>query len=274
GGTMAGLGRWPLITQRRDRMTMHDLSHRDRKGFGFWWTMLVGIVLVIFGLPIAAGGVWLIALGGSWYYLPAGIGLLVTAYFLFRRDLMALWVYLVTYIGTLIWALWEAGFNGWAQVPRLVAPTVVLVLVLSTLPVLRGSLRRAGTGMAAAMVTLAGALGAITVSQYSVEPSLAQEETAPAEPAAPAEVPPGAAPAEDAAPPSAPDPLAPGTGVPAPEQSQATTGETGVAPTTTAGPIDFAMPEAGADWPAYGGTHHATRYSPLEQITRENVGQL
>ncbi|OAM78226.1 glucose dehydrogenase [Devosia elaeis] len=244
-------------------MTMHDLSHRDHKGFGFWWTMLVGIVLVIFGLPIAAGGVWLIALGGSWYYLPAGIGLLVTAYFLFRRDLIALWIYLVTYIGTLIWALWEAGFNGWAQVPRLVAPTVVLVLVLSTLPVLRGSLRRAGTGMAAAMVTLAGALGAITVSQYSVEPSLAQEETAPAEPAAPAGVPP-----------SAPEPLAPGTGVPAPEQSQATTGETGVAPTTTAEPIDFAMPEAGADWPAYGGTHHATRYSPLEQITRENVGQL
>src|SRR5690606_23909644 len=32
--------------------------------------------------------------------------------------------------------------------------------------------------------------------------------------------------------------------------------------------------ETGADWPAYGGTHHATRYSPLDQITRDNVGQL
>jgi quinoprotein glucose dehydrogenase len=167
-------------------MATHDLSHRDRKGIGFWWTMLVGIVLVIFGLPIAAGGVWLIALGGSWYYLPAGIGLLLTAYFLFRRDMTAIWVYLITYVATLIWALWEAGFNGWAQVPRLVAPTVVLLLVLSTIPMLRGSIRRYGTGMAAAAVTLAGAFGAINVAQYGVEPSYAQEEAVPEAPEAPA----------------------------------------------------------------------------------------
>ncbi|HZY68495.1 MAG TPA: pyrroloquinoline quinone-dependent dehydrogenase, partial [Devosia sp.] len=32
--------------------------------------------------------------------------------------------------------------------------------------------------------------------------------------------------------------------------------------------------ETGADWPAYGGTYAADRYSPLSQITRENVAQL
>ncbi|MBE7734572.1 hypothetical protein [Devosia faecipullorum] len=42
--------------------------------------MLIGVVLVLFGLPIAAAGSWLIALGGSRYYLPAGIGRLLTAY--------------------------------------------------------------------------------------------------------------------------------------------------------------------------------------------------
>jgi quinoprotein glucose dehydrogenase len=70
----------------------------QKKGASFWWTMLVAAVLVIFGLPIAAGGAWLIALGGSWYYLPAGLGLLATAYFLFRRDAMAVWVYLTTFV--------------------------------------------------------------------------------------------------------------------------------------------------------------------------------
>src|SRR5215217_1187567 len=115
---------------------------RNHKGFGFWWAMFVGVVLLVFGLPIAAGGAWLITLGGSWYYLFAGLGLLVTAYFLFRRELLAFWVYLLTYLGTLAWALWEAGFDGWAQVPRLVAPTVILILMLLTLPVLRGSVRR------------------------------------------------------------------------------------------------------------------------------------
>lgn len=259
-------------------MTAHVSPQPSRRGLGFWWTMLIGVVLVLFGLPIAAGGVWLIALGGSWYYLPAGIGLLATAYFLFRRDMMAVWVYLLTYIGTVIWALWEAGFNGWAQVPRLIAPTVVLLLVLSTIPMLRGTIRRYSTGMAAAAVTLVGAFGAISVAEYGVEPSYAQEEVlpeAPAEPVLPDETPVApAAPAEAAPAAPAPDPVAPGGVVPSPEASQATIEETGGEPATIAEPINFAMPQAGADWPAYGGTHHATRYSPLSQITRDNVADL
>jgi len=277
---MAALRRWGFVTSLEGLMSAQVSTHAERKGFGFWWTMLVAAILFLFGLPIAAGGAWLIALGGSWYYLLAGIGLLATSYRLFRRDRNALWAYLLTYVGTVIWALWEAGFNGWAQVPRLIAPTVVLVLVLTTLPMLRGQFRRFGTGMAAAMVTMAGAMGAIGVANSGVEPSFAQEQLAPAEEPAPAN--PAIAPAppepEQTPPaeetPDAPAPLAPGTGVPTPEDSQATTGETGVEPEIVPEPINFAMPETGADWPAYGGTHHATRYSPLGQITRENVGEL
>lgn len=36
----------------------------------------------------------------------------------------------------------------------------------------------------------------------------------------------------------------------------------------------IAEPEAGGDWPAYGGTYGARRYSTLSQITPANVGQL
>ena len=34
------------------------------------------------------------------------------------------------------------------------------------------------------------------------------------------------------------------------------------------------QPEIGADWPFWGGDAQATRYSPLDQITRDNVDKL
>src|SRR5690606_34878395 len=37
---------------------------------------------------------------------------------------------------------------------------------------------------------------------------------------------------------------------------------------------DPALMQAGADWPAYGGTYSARRYSPLAQITPANAGKL
>ena len=104
-------------------------------------TTILAVVLLVFGLALLGGGIWLISLGGSWYYAPAGLGLCATAVYLFRPSIMALWVYLVTYGATLVWALWEKGFDGWAQVPRLVAPTVVLLLVFATIPVLRAGSR-------------------------------------------------------------------------------------------------------------------------------------
>lgn len=36
---------------------------------------LVGIVLLLLGLALGAGGIYLITLGGSWFYLPAGLRL-------------------------------------------------------------------------------------------------------------------------------------------------------------------------------------------------------
>lgn len=199
---------------------------------GQWWPILLGIILVLFGLPIAAGGLWLMTLGGSWYYFPAGLGLLVTAYFLFRREVAAVWIYLATFLATLVWALWEAGFDGWAQVPRLLAPTIVLFLVLTTLPMLRGPRPRPRTGVAAAMAAMLGGLGLFAFSDGGVARLSAQE----AEPAAPGVV----------------------EGSPSAAEPEAR----------------YANLETGVDWPAYGGTHRALRYSPLDQITPENVGQL
>lgn len=98
--------------------------------------IVLAIVLAVFGLALLVGGVWLIALGGSWYYALAGAGLLVTAWLLAQQRRAALPLYVVIWIATIIWAFWEVGLDVWAQVPRLVAPTVVLVLILLVLPAL------------------------------------------------------------------------------------------------------------------------------------------
>ncbi|SKA20875.1 glucose dehydrogenase [Consotaella salsifontis] len=113
-----------------------DLHGRPR-GAGYVSVVILALILLVFGLPILGGGLYLIVLGGSWYYAPAGLGLVLTAVFLIRRSMTAVWIYLVTYAGTVIWAFWEVGTDWWAQVPRLVAPSVVLILVLLTIPLLR-----------------------------------------------------------------------------------------------------------------------------------------
>ncbi|WAP68222.1 hypothetical protein [Jiella pelagia] len=122
---------------------MTDTAGSKGRSWGYWAVVVLAVVIVLFGLPIFGGGAYLIWLGGSWYYFIAGIGLLATAWFLVKASMLAVWVYLATWVFTLIWALWEKGFDGWAQVPRLVAPTVILVLVLAAIPVLR---RRRGWG--------------------------------------------------------------------------------------------------------------------------------
>ncbi|MDP2084911.1 MAG: PQQ-binding-like beta-propeller repeat protein [Gemmobacter sp.] len=245
---------------------------------GRWWRYFVALLLVIVGVPLAAGGAYLIFLGGSWYYLPAGLGLVLTAWYLFRGDMAAVWIYLITFVATVIWALWEAGLNGWAQVPRLVAPTVVLVLVLTTIPTIPR--RRHIAGVTAMMGALAfgGGLLALLPGQF-VAPVLAQ--LAPGTPAPPAETPPAEAPPAETppaeSPPAAPAPAAPADPPAAPPSADPAPPQV---PLPVQGGQEAAAPEipphvdAGADWRAYGGTHFARRYSTLDQITPQNVGQL
>ncbi len=77
-----------------------------------------GWLLLFFGVTLAAGGAWLGFLGGSWAYLAIGSGLLVTGTLLIARRSAALGVYAALLAGTLVWALWEAGPDRWALIPR------------------------------------------------------------------------------------------------------------------------------------------------------------
>ena len=100
----------------------------------------IGGFLALIGVIFTAGGLYLAALGGSPYYFLAGLGLLATAIFLFRRDTRAVRIYALVLVGTTAWAIGEVGFAGWPLVPRLVGPFLLGILLLPWL------LRRGGSG--------------------------------------------------------------------------------------------------------------------------------
>jgi quinate dehydrogenase (quinone) len=85
--------------------------------------------LLVIGLVLAAGGVRLATLGGSLYYVIAGIALIAAAVLLWRGERAGAYIYGLLTLGTLVWALVESGFDGWALAPR-VLPFLVLGLLL------------------------------------------------------------------------------------------------------------------------------------------------
>jgi quinoprotein glucose dehydrogenase len=85
---------------------------------------LVGLWLLVFGGE-------LLSLGGSAYYVIAGVAMLLTTVLLFRRNPLALWVYAALLVGTLIWAIAEVGFDFWQLAPRgdVLVPIGILLLL-------------------------------------------------------------------------------------------------------------------------------------------------
>ena len=193
-------------------------SSNPERGLGAVVVRIFAVLVALLGVPLVIGGVYLISLGGSFYYLVAGLGLVASGVAMARLKPVGAWIYITVFLLTVLWALWEVGLNGWALVPRIVAPAVLLVGVILSLPVLvgRGGGRLALIGGG---VFALSALGLGAVVGQANRPS-------------------------------------------------ATTQIAG-------GSLSGASAEtAGADWPAYGGTHGAQRFSSLTQINRGNVAQL
>ncbi|RJE79641.1 glucose dehydrogenase [Paracoccus sp. JM45] len=110
-----------------------------------WGVRILAWVCILFGAVLFSGGVWLMALGGSWYYGIAGLGLVITGALLNRGNILAVWIYAAIWAATMVWAWWESGSDLWAQVPRMLSPTVILVAVLLCIPALtRAGQTRAG----------------------------------------------------------------------------------------------------------------------------------
>ncbi|MGJ8521773.1 Quinoprotein glucose dehydrogenase [Carnimonas sp. R-84981] len=132
---------------------------------------IAGAAIALLGLFLVIAGAWLINLGGSWYYLIAGVFAIASGIAIFRRKLLGLWLYAILLGGTLIWALWEVGLDWWELVPR-VAILCLLGIILLVIW-WRESLapHRNGGSAALAVAVIACALVAV-VSQFKDQKSI------------------------------------------------------------------------------------------------------
>jgi quinoprotein glucose dehydrogenase len=191
--------------------------------------LATSIVLTLMGLALGAGGIWLIVLGGSWYYAVAAVGFLLTAFLLFGGRTAALPVYALLVAGTLAWALWEVGLDWWQLAPRgdviflvglfLLTPWVTEALEPGPAAPVRVS-ALCGAGLPLTIVM--GIALAIAVVSWFRDPHRIE----------------------------------------------------GIAPRARANVPADALGVPPGEWHAYGRTDHGQRYSPLSQITPQNVSRL
>ncbi|WP_407315500.1 glucose/quinate/shikimate family membrane-bound PQQ-dependent dehydrogenase [Pseudomonas sp. nanlin1] len=184
---------------------------------------LLGLVMLLMGLALVAGGIKLVTLDGSLYYLLAGLGVALTGVLLLLGRGAALGVYAIVLLASTFWALWEVGLSWWELVPRLAlwfALGIVLLLPWWRKPLLASKPAPLATGTLGVAVVLAGVC------------ALASQFTNPGE-------------------------------MPGELQRGQVSGAQNTAPK---------MPDG--DWQSYGRTAFGDRYSPLAEITPQNVSQL
>ncbi|MBX5189056.1 glucose/quinate/shikimate family membrane-bound PQQ-dependent dehydrogenase [Rhizobium sp. NZLR3b] len=189
--------------------------------------VITSVFFIIIGLTLSGGGLWLVTLGGSIFYLFAGLMFLITAGLLLMRKAVALWVYAVLVVAALAWAIWEVSFDWWQLGPR--GGMIILLGLWLLTPWIRRPLGfRSPTGITyganpwplAVPVILAilVALYSMTTDPHDLAGELPKDQVA-ANPAFGGSVPDG-------------------------------------------------------EWHQYGRTPFGQRYSPLDQITAENVSTL
>jgi quinoprotein glucose dehydrogenase len=187
--------------------------------------------LLLVSLPLIVGGGYLLLIGGSAYYLLAGLATLASAIGIAALRIEGAYVYALLLLLTLPWAIWEAGLNGWALLPRLFAPLVLGLPLL--VPSLRRQLWRKGKrteSMSGGKALTFGLIGAILLSLLAL----------------------GLRPSDP------PDPMyqAGMFAGPVPAVSQA------------------ARVAGDGDWLHYGRDAGGKRFSPLDEITPANVGEM
>ncbi|MCU1768260.1 glucose/quinate/shikimate family membrane-bound PQQ-dependent dehydrogenase [Pseudomonas protegens] len=121
-----------------------------------WLLGGLGILIALIGLGLAAGGGYLLSLGGSAYFLLMGLAMLVSGLLIARRNPRGAWLYGVALVLTAIWAVWDAGLEYWPLVSRVLTFAVIGLVVALIYPTLvHASGAHAGRGA----YGLAGLLG-------------------------------------------------------------------------------------------------------------------
>jgi quinoprotein glucose dehydrogenase len=180
------------------------------------------------GLTLLIGGVQLLSLHGSPYYVLSGATLCISAVLLWRRRGEGALALVLLVSATAAWALWEVGFSGWALWPRIGLLAASSALLLFP-PVWRHLIWRRYRSRPTLLILLSASIAIGAVLRLIAPP------------------------------PTPADPL-----------YQA--GTTQARPTPAGAASD--SPIGSGDWDNYGNDPGGTRFSPLTQITPQNVAQL
>ena len=175
--------------------------------------------LTLLAIPLVLGGLQLVFLGGSFYYLAAGLALGASAWRIWNSDPQGSVIFGVLLLATIVWSFYESGTNLWALAPRILPFAIIGLWFLTPWfrnPLYKGSPPPLLASPIARIILPIGFVIAVSVfidgTGYEVKPM--------------------------------------------PPRSGINTVNTG------------------SDWPSYGNSLKGSRYSPLDQISTQNVGDL
>ena len=201
------------------------------------------LFFAVFALLIAAAGAallfWggkLVAVGGSPFYAIQGVALIAAGLLMAMRRRTGVYIYLLVLAATLVWALWEVGFDGWALIPRLAWLIVVSVLLAAFWPVARrlmapiSKTSYVGVNLVLSALALLSVVVPLFVSPHVQTADAGLASQRPAEPFSRL--------------------------------------------TVTSPDGNIAANHDASNWTSYGGSNLSNKFTPSAQITPENVGQL
>jgi quinoprotein glucose dehydrogenase len=109
-------------------MTTSEINFREASTINFregilsrWTRRAYALVLLLIGAALLAGGVMLAWHGGSIYYLSGGVAVVASGVLVWRGDRRGAGLYGAMLVATLVWAIYEVGFDIWGLVVRLAA---------------------------------------------------------------------------------------------------------------------------------------------------------
>ncbi|WP_017905803.1 glucose/quinate/shikimate family membrane-bound PQQ-dependent dehydrogenase [Pseudomonas asplenii] len=141
----------------------------------------LGVIIALLGLALAAGGVRLVTLGGSWYFLIGGLAMAIAGLLIARRKPGGAWLFAAFLIGTVIWALLDTDRSFWPMFSRLFMFSVIGLVVALVYPtLLRAAGRTAGRGAYGLAAVLAIALVWAVGNMFVAHPTVPATGNGPA----------------------------------------------------------------------------------------------
>ncbi|WP_397458734.1 glucose/quinate/shikimate family membrane-bound PQQ-dependent dehydrogenase [Pseudomonas asplenii] len=141
----------------------------------------LGIIIALLGLILAAGGVRLVMLGGSGYFLIGGLAMAIAGVLIARRKPAGAWLFAAFLVGTALWALVDTDRSFWPMFSRLFMFSVIGLVVALVYPSLvRASGRSAGRGAYGLAGVLALALVWAVGNMFVAHPSVPATGNGPA----------------------------------------------------------------------------------------------